>query len=478
MGAGAALKTKLSECSQAYISAILDAYNAELPRKTKDGKYENFTYEDLKTTLKPIVLENAKNKISGNLGGVSIISIEKFLKDHNDWFLSSINIANKVYHKLDQVSIGKSLKAKIAASGDYLYYYRGDTRIFPLMRDIFASIKKSIKNNTGVEVPYQDVNKWNPADIYYASKNALEQLNEFKQSIPNKKTINFDLFNKLLFDLIDSGDLLPLSLKKSPNYDQTVVKTIRIVRRDVEKTLTGIGYKGYVFSTGNKIFDGKNIYIKVGNSFSLQFRDKGSESGGVYVYNAIITGGSESLDGTIGGGTLGMVISDDAPPGSTAQTLGKFLSENEQKEIISECKTLASKLLKNTQEKGIESNSILKCVYAYCLKYGNPVTDKTRKGKVFSSKSKGSSYSNFHVKDIEEFYKNIKSYAYDNKGKKYSDRALTQWLFTKYFGGKIIETMEKDKTAATIIVKKLMKFVGSRHKNAAPHFKASDSSAF
>lgn len=476
MGAGAALKTRLSECSQAYISAILDAYNKELPRKTKNGKYENFTYEDLKETLNSTVLKEAKNKINGKLGGVSIVSIEKFLRDNHDWFLSSINIANKVYIKLGQESVGRKLQAKIKQSGNYLYYYRGDTSIFPLMRDIFSSIKKGIKKATGVEVPYQDINKWNPSDIYYASENALNKLRQFKQSKKELDKTSFAPFNNLLRELIKSGDLLPLSLKKSPNYQQTSVKTIRLVTGDVDKTLSGIGYKGYVFSTQNKIFDGKNIYIKVGKSWSLQFRDKGSESGGTHVYNAIITGGSESLDGTIGGGTLGTIIKD------VDNSLGQILSENKQKQIIEKCKTLAKSLLNNKQNlNSIIKNDILKSVYNYCVEYGNPVKVKEGNKLTFTSKRNSSSYLDFYVggrNGMKEFYKNIKLHAYDNKGTKYSERALTQWLFTKYFGGKIIETMEKDKTKANKIVRDLMRFIGSRHKNAAPHFKASDSSAF
>lgn len=474
MGAGAAQRTKISECAQAYISAVLDAYDKELPRKTKNGKYENFTYEDLKEMLKASVFEKTKNKINGKLGGVSVTSIEKFLKDNNDWFLSSLNIANKVYIKLGNMgSIGRSLRTKISQSGDYLYYVRGDSDIFPTIRDIFSSIKKSIKKEIGEEIPYKDINKWCPADIYYASSIASKSLKEFKSNL-TKTSLNrlsFTPFNDLFFNLIKSGDLLPLSLKKSPSYEGTMVKTIRIIKGDVEKTLTGLGYRGYVFCGENKIFDGKNIYIKVGKSWSLQFRDKGSESGGTHVYNGIITGGSEALDGTIGGGTIGTVIK-----GIDSQ-FGENFTQTKQKEVIDKCKILASKLLRNKNNlSGIENDVILKSVYNYCIKYGNPV----KKGKeiIFSSKSNKSSYSNFSVKNMKEFYENIKKYAYDNKGIAYSTRALTQWLFTKYFGGKIIEKMESNKGNANKIVKHLLMFIGSRHEDAAPHFKASDGSAF
>jgi hypothetical protein len=474
MGAGAAQRTTISECAQAYISAVLDAYDKELPRKTANGKYEDYKFEDLKKILGDKIFQKAKNKVNGKLGGVTIPSIEKFLMENNDWFLSSVNISNKVYIKLgDMGSIGRALRSKISQSGDYLYYVRGDSDIFPMIRDIFSSIKKTIKGEIGEEIPYKDINKWCPADIYYASSKASISLKEFKSNLTKTSLnrISFTPFNDLFFNLIKSGDLLPLSLKKSPSYTQTAVKTIRIVKGDVEKTLAGTGYRGYVFCGGNKIFDGKNIYIKVGKSWSLQFRDKGSESGGTHVYNGIITGGSEALDGTIGGGTIGMVIS-----GIDSGFGGNF-TQSKQKEVIDKCKILALKLLRNKNNlSGIENDIILKSVYGYCIKYGNPI----KKGKeiIFSSKSNKSSYSNFSVKNMKEFYENIKKYAYDNKGVAYSTRALTQWLFTKYFGGKIIEKMESNKRNANKIVKHLLMFIGSRHKDAAPHFKASDSSAF
>ena len=73
-----------------------------------------------------------------------------------------------------------------------------------------------IANKSGYksQTKFGNVNKWNPDDIYLASDKAKKQIiNEVRTA--KEKVYTFQNLNILTSDLIDSGDLLPLSLKKT-----------------------------------------------------------------------------------------------------------------------------------------------------------------------------------------------------------------------------------------------------------------------
>ena len=83
---------------------------------------------------------------------------------------------------------------------------------------IAVSKRKSINNILSVinegQVSFGDVNKWSPADIYLATDIARSKISkEIQKTKP--KTYSFIDLNILTSNLIDSGDLLPLSLKKT-----------------------------------------------------------------------------------------------------------------------------------------------------------------------------------------------------------------------------------------------------------------------
>lgn len=155
-----------------------------------------------------------------------------------------------------------------------------------------------------------------PADIYLASANAQRLLKtaasggkiNFKSgkfeftSISN--FVDFSVLNLFIKQMIDDGDLLPLSLKKSPDKKNTVIKTINYIENDVQKVLKSqeIGYHGYVFSKTNDVFSSKDVYIKFTNRerILLQFRDKGTSGfskgrAPAYSYQGIITGGTKAF---------------------------------------------------------------------------------------------------------------------------------------------------------------------------------------
>ena len=82
------------------------------------------------------------------------------------------------------------------------------------MSNIEKLFKIANKSGYKSQTKFGNVNKWNPADIYLASDKAKKQIiNEVRTA--KEKVYTFQNLNILTSDLIDSGDLLPLSLKKT-----------------------------------------------------------------------------------------------------------------------------------------------------------------------------------------------------------------------------------------------------------------------
>ena len=62
---------------------------------------------------------------------------------------------------------------------------------------------------------FGDVNKWSPADIYYAKNSTRNVITNYLATAQGMKSFDFTDLNDKIRLLIDKGDLLPLSLKKS-----------------------------------------------------------------------------------------------------------------------------------------------------------------------------------------------------------------------------------------------------------------------
>ena len=60
-------------------------------------------------------------------------------------------------------------------------------------------------------IVFSNINKWSPADIYFASPAAKKQISDEVQS---RKKMTFSILNRMISKMITEGQLLPLSLKK------------------------------------------------------------------------------------------------------------------------------------------------------------------------------------------------------------------------------------------------------------------------
>jgi hypothetical protein len=456
---------KQAEAAQALFSAIVDLKGAPIPRSIPN-------YSIFKEKYKKEIQIVSRKVITP---GVSLNDIENFLVKDQDWYKSSINIANRLLVATKKLS--KKTYNKIKPKGIDLYYVRGDKNVFGSIDKLWKFTNESTKKTNLLEgkndLIFNNINKWSPADIYLASAKAQRLLKtvasggDFKfklgrngttlTSIDNFKS--FAILNAFIKELIDDGELLPLSLKKSPDRKSTIIKTINYVEGDVAKALKSqqIGYHGYVFSKTLDVFNSKDVYIKFTTKprIMMQFRDKGSSGASkgrapVYSYQGIITGGTKALDGGLAGKSIGDVF------GQVNQSAGTFFSLSAQKAVIDEAIEI-SKQMEIDFDKAID-NKICDKVFFFVNSYSKQ-NFKT-KVEFFSAL-----YNNFSLEKLQNNQQLV-------------ERARAQFIFGKYLGGSMIQMFEKDKTQANEMVTNMILYAGSRAKSSSPHWKAADVSSF
>lgn len=174
-------------------------------RKKWEEKYPNMTIEQA-------------YKSSVDTGSTALPIIEKFLMDDksNEWYLSSLKIAKKLIKEIGNIS-NQFTSIKRPAWSD-IFYFRGDKEVMGQIKILFDAANEtekilSSKSGSNANIPFGDINKWSPADIYFASTKAGIEITEM---VANKKGLTFSKLNSFIYNLIKEGELLPLSLKKQP----------------------------------------------------------------------------------------------------------------------------------------------------------------------------------------------------------------------------------------------------------------------
>ncbi len=205
------------------------------------------TYKDFKDLKKnQVIIDKAFKKTK--LVGVSRKQIETLLEDKK-WYESSVLIAIKL---LDEIKDINTNFGKIQAPNwQDLFYVRGAKSGNTTMDNISILFKYANKNDK----KFGDINKWSPADIYFVSKDARKEVQEQVKMAKGNKSYTFLQLNNLCSGLIDSGDLLPLSLKKVENRAPDI-DHINFNRPLEEKKLSNIKYTKTKKSKG-----GRNIQI-------------------------------------------------------------------------------------------------------------------------------------------------------------------------------------------------------------------------
>tara|TARA_Y100000310_G_C20603802_1_gene774428 strand:- start:79 stop:1383 length:1305 start_codon:yes stop_codon:yes gene_type:complete len=180
---------------------------------------------------------------------VSLQDMEKFLVDKKDWYKSSVLTAIKIITSLS--SIDKDFNKLSRPGWQNIFYVRGakadKSRAANAMENVEALFKIANKNNN----QFGDVNKWSPADIYFVSGYADKMIDEEVDSLSAKAkngsgtisdSYDFVDLNELVNGLLDSGDLLPLSLKKVQMV--ATLHNYNFDRKVEEKKLAQVQYYG------------------------------------------------------------------------------------------------------------------------------------------------------------------------------------------------------------------------------------------
>ena len=230
-------KTALAESSQALFCAIADFLGDRKSEKVLDIK-KYLTYTDFKRAVGEGVVSQAEKRI--RTPGVSLSDIETFLGKNNDWYKSSTLIALKLVKDITGVDADFKLKQE---GFQNLFYFRGDQEVMGNIEKLFKIANKNTKYWTTLGQPsFGDINKWSPADMYFASETAKRNVNKelsFAQS--NQGSYNIDRLNILITENMKSGDLFPLSLKKQ--IKEVQLQPVNFDEKSKTELLKNVKYK-------------------------------------------------------------------------------------------------------------------------------------------------------------------------------------------------------------------------------------------
>ena len=288
-------KTALAESSQALFCAVADFLGERKSDKLLDIK-KYLTFTDFKRAVGEQVISKAEKRI--RTPGVTLSDIEEFLLKNNDWYKSSTLIALKLVKDITGIDADFKLKQE---GFQKLFYFRGDQEVMGNIEKLFK-IANSSPITVANQVKFGNVNKWSPADIYLATEKARKDIgNAVLKAKP--KTYSFIDLNILTSNLIDSGDLLPLSLKKTTktvqlqkvNFDKkSEIKALEKVSLSPKKVTNWQPYKKVPFGTKGETRDMRAF---LNNGGEIKFRHDPSAKRFVAEF---IGGGAEARGGSIG----------------------------------------------------------------------------------------------------------------------------------------------------------------------------------
>jgi len=265
--------TKFESC-QALFCAFVDLIGRAQAKKLffEKGKFPGKmlyeTYEDFikvtnvlndkgKSILKINVALELKNAYrETHTPAMTFAACQEFLKQKPAWFQSSVVIAVKLISDLHSQTAGGISLQKYATLGarkmQRIDYYRGDTDVMGNIEKICRICMKNTLNAAKViktmkAVPFKDPNKWSPADIYYASEKAKTEIAEVLKEAQDdsyEPTYYYHL-NNMIYDLMVSGDLLGVSLKKQANPDKVEIKLVNFSGAIKKTIINKISYDSH-----------------------------------------------------------------------------------------------------------------------------------------------------------------------------------------------------------------------------------------
>lgn len=239
-------QTPVQETAQALFCAMADYLGVVKVDKQFDVKeypdYISFKKEwDAKN---PSLTVGAVLKTRVDAPSITLNQIEELFQKDNNWYKSSVQIAKKLIEEIHTIS--KNFTRIQAPNWSQIFYARGDKEVSDGIAKLFslANItQKKLNAAPGAKhrVVFTNMNKWNPADIYFSSEKAKREIKDTLR-VHQNKSMTFSVLNGLVSSLIESGDLLPISLKEQP--EQVTIKLVNFDRQKEAKEIEKYQYIG------------------------------------------------------------------------------------------------------------------------------------------------------------------------------------------------------------------------------------------
>ena len=275
-------------------------------------KYPNATIE--KTFQKKLLAGKASLKDVEDL----LYGAKEKGKAKTEWYRSSLKIAAQLMK--DITTISKNFSYLTPENWSDVFYAQGDKEVMENIAKLYKKAndnqKKLIENknkhkDSDAEIikiprPFDNINKWSTADIYFASDAAKKEISK----MVSENKLDYTKLNAFISKMIASGDILPLSLKKQPN--EVEIKKVNFNRPQEQKQIDKLEYGG--ISSWKKYDEKINIknytrtllvYMAKDKSMELQMRHDPSSEG----YKGVIKiSGAGAFEGSLSAGPIADIL--------------------------------------------------------------------------------------------------------------------------------------------------------------------------
>lgn len=324
-----AKQADIQETAQALFCALADYHGAADIKKVFNEekypsyfdfksfwnkKYPNATIE--KTFAKKLLAGKASlSEVEDLLYGVK----EKSKSKKTEWYRSSLKISAKLI--LDISTISKNFNYIKSKNWSDILYAQGDKEVMDNIAKLYKKAndhQKSLVENKNkhkdsdaeiikIPKPFDNINKWSTADIYFASDEAKRQINE----LISEKILDYTKLNAFISKMIASGDILPLSLKKQPR--EVEILKVNFNRPKEQREIDKLEYGGI---SNWKPFNERDdinkytrtllVYMSKDKSMEIQMRHDPSSEG----YKGVVkVEGAGAFEGSLSAGPIADILS-------------------------------------------------------------------------------------------------------------------------------------------------------------------------
>jgi hypothetical protein len=323
-----AKQADIQETAQALFCALADYHGApNIDKVFNDAVYPSYLDFKLFWNKKypQAAIEKTFNKklLAGKASLTEVEDLlygvkEKSKSKKTEWYRSSLNISAQLIK--DITTISKNFSYLKTGNWSDIFYAQGDKEVMDNIAILYKKAndyqKLLIKNknkhkdpdadSVKIPRPFENINKWSTADIYFANDAAKQQINE----MVSEKKLDYTKLNAFVSKLISSGDMLPLSLKKQPR--EVTIKKVNFNRPQEQKDIDKLNYGG----VGDwKKWDGKSdinnytrtlvIYMSLDKKLQLQMRHDPSSEGYKGVIQIL---GAGAFEGSLSAGPIADIL--------------------------------------------------------------------------------------------------------------------------------------------------------------------------